>query len=486
MCGICGIFEPAVRRIVQRATLKAMADTIRHRGPDDEGFYMLRRRSGWRTGGCRSSISKAATSRSRTKTGSIWIVFNGEIYNFEELNRRYLSSGHTFETRSDTETIVHLYEELGEDCFAELRGMFALALWDGRKKRLLLARDRHRQEAAVLFLGRPAAGLRLRDQGAVAGRRHLDRRWTWRRCRTTSRISTFPRRRPSIAACASCARRTIWSSTRAASARSRTGTSVSTRPEQLSEAEWCEALLGEFRTAVQVAAGERRAAGRVPQRRRGFVVRRGADERASAAGHHLLDRVQRRADTTRRGTRSAFAASLGANHFEHIVEPHAIDLMPKLAWHYDEPFARFLGDADLLRLEGGAAARHRGAFGRRRRRELRRLPPLQADDVGGPAALACSRAGAPRASSGRWAILSEAGLGAARVPREVDVPESCAVADRRLFLRHLVLSAGAEAAAVERATCCERLNGYDSADVLRYHYDRADTPIRSRGFSTST
>ena len=69
-------------------------------------------------------------------------MFNGEIYNFEELNRQFLSSGHSFKTRSDTETIVHLYEELGEACFAELRGMFSLALWDARKKQLVLARDR--------------------------------------------------------------------------------------------------------------------------------------------------------------------------------------------------------------------------------------------------------------------------------------------------------------------------------------------------------
>ena len=74
--------------------------------------------------------------------GTVWIAFNGEIYNFNELNQQYLSSGHTFRTRSDTETIVHLYEELGEQVFSKLRGMFGIALWDGRRKRLLLARDR--------------------------------------------------------------------------------------------------------------------------------------------------------------------------------------------------------------------------------------------------------------------------------------------------------------------------------------------------------
>jgi asparagine synthase (glutamine-hydrolysing) len=117
-----------------------MADTIVHRGPDDEGFYSspgiglaFRRLSIIDLGGGHQPLSN--------EDDTVWITFNGEIYNFKDLNQRFLAS-HRFRTRSDTETIVHLYEELGEACFAELRGMFGLALWDGRRKRLLLARDR--------------------------------------------------------------------------------------------------------------------------------------------------------------------------------------------------------------------------------------------------------------------------------------------------------------------------------------------------------
>src|SRR5215813_4703386 len=141
MCGICGIFEPGRDTTIERAALKKMADTIRHRGPDDEGYYAS---SGIGLGFRRLAIIDLEGGHQplSNEDGSIWIAFNGEIYNFEELNRRYLSTGHSFQTRSDTETIVHLYEELGEACFAELRGMFGLALWDGRKKKLLLARDR--------------------------------------------------------------------------------------------------------------------------------------------------------------------------------------------------------------------------------------------------------------------------------------------------------------------------------------------------------
>ena len=141
MCGICGIFEPGTDGGASRPVLKQMADTIRHRGPDDEGFYLngpvgLAHR--------RLSIIDVAGGHQplSNEDGSVWIAFNGEIYNFEELNQRFLSTGHTFRTRSDTETIVHLYEQLGEACFAELRGMFSLAIWDGRKQQLLLARDR--------------------------------------------------------------------------------------------------------------------------------------------------------------------------------------------------------------------------------------------------------------------------------------------------------------------------------------------------------
>ncbi|HVE15827.1 MAG TPA: asparagine synthase (glutamine-hydrolyzing), partial [Chthoniobacterales bacterium] len=141
MCGICGVFETQDEKIVQKSTLKAMADTIRHRGPDDDGFYVC---GGVGLAHRRLSIIDLAGGHQplSNEDETVWIAFNGEVYNFEELNRQYLSSGHQFRTRSDTETIVHLYEELGEECFAKLRGMFAIALWDGRRKRLLLARDR--------------------------------------------------------------------------------------------------------------------------------------------------------------------------------------------------------------------------------------------------------------------------------------------------------------------------------------------------------
>ena len=118
-----------------------MADTIAHRGPDDEGFYM----SGpLGLGFRRLSIIDLATGHQplSNEDGTVWIVFNGEIYNYQELRTFLQAKGHTFKTQTDTEVIVHLYEEFGEDCVARLRGMFAFAIWDEKNKSLFLARDR--------------------------------------------------------------------------------------------------------------------------------------------------------------------------------------------------------------------------------------------------------------------------------------------------------------------------------------------------------
>ena len=207
MCGICGIFQPD-GPTVRRETLKAMADTIRHRGPDDEGFY-----SCGPVGLAHRRLSiidlEGGHQPLANEDQTIWIVFNGEIYNFEELNRQFLSSGHSFRTRSDTETIVHLYEELGEACFAELRGMFSIALWDARKNRVAAGPRSRRQEAAILFMGRQDGWCSARRSRRCLRPAASPRPWTSKRSRTTSRTSTFRRRRRSTRASASCRRRTI-------------------------------------------------------------------------------------------------------------------------------------------------------------------------------------------------------------------------------------------------------------------------------------
>jgi asparagine synthase (glutamine-hydrolysing) len=141
MCGICGKLNFDRDARVSPALVKAMADTIEHRGPDDEGYYV----SGpIGLGFRRLSIIDLNSGHQPigNEDGTVWIVFNGEIYNYQDLRRDLLARGHIFKTQTDTEVIVHLYEEFGNSCVEKLRGMFAFAIWDDNKQQLLLARDR--------------------------------------------------------------------------------------------------------------------------------------------------------------------------------------------------------------------------------------------------------------------------------------------------------------------------------------------------------
>lgn len=141
MCGICGIFNYGSGLPVTRQDLKAMNNLLVHRGPDAEGYY---EHENLGLAMRRLSIIDLSTGSQpiSNEDGTLWIVFNGEIYNFQELREGLLARGHKFKTKSDTEVILHLYEEKGADFPRELRGMFAVAIWDSRRKRLLLARDR--------------------------------------------------------------------------------------------------------------------------------------------------------------------------------------------------------------------------------------------------------------------------------------------------------------------------------------------------------
>ncbi len=140
MCGIAGYIGSGDREI-----LKKMINPIKHRGPDDKGFY-LKKDVG--LGIRRLSIIDLITGKQPiyNEDKSIVIIFNGEIYNFQEVKKDLISKGHRFYTNSDTEVIVHQYEEEGENCFKKLNGMFALAIWDARQETLILARDRYGQK----------------------------------------------------------------------------------------------------------------------------------------------------------------------------------------------------------------------------------------------------------------------------------------------------------------------------------------------------
>ncbi|MBU1487680.1 asparagine synthase (glutamine-hydrolyzing) [bacterium] len=143
MCGICGW----IGNKVEERAIKEMMGALSHRGPDDEGYYKWEVGSGkWEVGlgHRRLSIIDLETGKQpiHNEDKTIWIVFNGEIYNYLELRDELERKRHRFYTNSDTEVIVHLYEEFGQDCVRKLNGMFAFVLWDQTKERLLLVRDR--------------------------------------------------------------------------------------------------------------------------------------------------------------------------------------------------------------------------------------------------------------------------------------------------------------------------------------------------------
>ncbi len=140
MCGICGKVYYDRDRPVEREIVGSMRDTLLHRGPDEQGMFVKGQVG---LGSARLSIIDVEHGHQPlcNEDGTVWTVYNGEVYNFPQLRERLERAGHRFTTHSDTETIVHLYEEEGDDFVRSLNGMFALAIWDERRRRLVLARD---------------------------------------------------------------------------------------------------------------------------------------------------------------------------------------------------------------------------------------------------------------------------------------------------------------------------------------------------------
>jgi asparagine synthase (glutamine-hydrolysing) len=471
MCGICGIFEPGNKSAIDCATLKAMSDTIVHRGPDDEGHYSA---PGIGLAFRRLSIIDVAGGHQplSNEDGTVWITFNGEIYNFDELNRRYLSSGHKFRTRSDTETIVHLYEELGENCFAELRGMFAIALWDARRRRFLLARDRLGKKplyyawngSRLVFASEIKA---LWPAGGVSKEMDVEALSDFFSFIYVPAPKTIYRGirklRPAhyLVADESGIREVPYWDLSFGDTR------------QMSEGEWCEAFLAEFRLAVKS-----RLVSDVPL---GAFLSGGVDSSSVVA---LMNEFQPPVTTCSIGfTESSydeaneareFASSLGANHFEQTVEPHAIDLIPKLAWHYDEPFAD--SSAVPTYYVSQVARRHvtvalsgdggdESFAGYRRYKLIHRenqvrshLPAWLRKGVLGPMGNVYPKLG--------WAP---------RVFRAKNTLQSLARNPIDGYFHSISVCPPSMKKNLLSGDVWRRLAGYDSASVLREHYDRAQT-----------
>ena len=142
MCGICGIISKKVGEKPSPEAIRKMIGALSHRGPDSSGYYIDNTAALGHSRLAIIDLDSGAQPLSN-EDGSIWITFNGEIFNYIELRNELVSNGHVFKTKSDTETIIHAWEEWGADCFNKFNGQWAVAIWDAKKRSLVLSRDRH-------------------------------------------------------------------------------------------------------------------------------------------------------------------------------------------------------------------------------------------------------------------------------------------------------------------------------------------------------
>lgn len=337
MCGICGIFEFRRTDVIPEAFVRRMTDSIVHRGPDDEGIFVG---EGIGLGFRRLSIIDLAGGHQPlcNEDGSVWVMLNGEIYNFAELRQDLISRGHRFRTRSDTETIVHLYEEYGTDSFRRLRGMFAIALWDSRKRQLLLARDRVGKKPLfysadgrrVLFGSELKALLAADGISRAIDNEALSDYFSFGYVPAPKTIYRSVRKllpgHYLIASETELSEIAYWNLS-------------FSEVENRSEEEWAELLRHQICEATRV-----RLMSDVPL---GAFLSGGVDSSSIVA---MMTHLMKRPVTTcsigfeeEKYNEAAFARQVAekfrSDHHEEIVRPSALEVLDKLVWHFDEPFA---------------------------------------------------------------------------------------------------------------------------------------------------
>lgn len=347
MCGLSGVAWSEAGGPVDAATLDRMTDILRHRGPDDRGIWTSPAEQtayGAALGHRRLSIIDLAGGHQplANEDGAVLVVFNGEIYNYRELHEELERKGHRFRTVSDTEVLVHLYEEYGRDMLDRLRGMFALALWDQRRGLLLLARDRlgkkplvYRHSAGRLWFASELKSLlqapdapRCIDPRAVAdfvARQYIPHPRTI--------FAGFQKLPPGH-----------WLQYDAAADRIESGRywqpqfcdsspgadSVETWQRRLRET-LTEAVRIRLRSDVPLGAF---LSGGVDSTIITGLMRQLSDQPVRTYSIGFTD-----PQYDERTQARAVANFLGTVHREEVIEPHALEILPRLLWHYDEPFA---------------------------------------------------------------------------------------------------------------------------------------------------
>ncbi|MCC9605593.1 asparagine synthase (glutamine-hydrolyzing) [Blastopirellula sp. JC732] len=348
MCGITGAAWTDPQLAVSADALRRMTDSISHRGPDDAGYYQrdFQSRSpyppipGVALGHRRLSIIDLAGGHQplANEDETVWTVFNGEIYNFHALRSRLEGAGHTFRTHSDTETIVHLYEDEGPDCFRHFNGMFAIAIWDQRERRLVLGRDRLGQKPVYYYhhAGRIVFGselktlLALPDVPREVDPSAVDEYLTYQYVPHPNTIlKGIKKLAPGELAVFSDAGLHVeryWKPDFAHEDK---------RPAHLQEAELRELFDDAVRLRLQAD---------VPL---GAFLSGGIDSSLVVSSmQKFSDRPvktfsigfpQKEYDET--SFARQVATHLGTEHHEFQVTPSALEILPKLIWHYDEPMA---------------------------------------------------------------------------------------------------------------------------------------------------
>jgi asparagine synthase (glutamine-hydrolysing) len=337
MCGICGAFEYERRTDLPSAMIHDMNQTMVHRGPDDGGVFVG---PGIGLGHRRLSIIDLAGGHQpmSNEDGTIWVLLNGEIYNYPELRADLLQRGHVFTTKSDTEAIVHAYEDFGEGCFAKLRGMFSIALWDSRERKLILARDRVGKKP--LFYAADKDGILFGSElKALLASGLLSREMDHEALSDYFSLGYIPAPKTIYRA----VRKVMPGSYLVASA---TGVREGSywdlsfsKVEERTEEDWCERLRHELCEATRI-----RLMSDVPL---GSFLSGGIDSSSIVA---MMDHLMKRSVTTcsigfreEKFNEAPYARQVSelfkTDHHEEVVEPNALEIVDKLAWHFDEPFA---------------------------------------------------------------------------------------------------------------------------------------------------
>lgn len=338
MCGITGIFHKK-DDVVDRAILEKMTGTLAHRGPDEEGFYINdNKKLGF--GHRRLSIIDLATGQQplSNEDQTIWICFNGEIYNFKELIDDLEKRGHVFRTKSDTEAIVHAYEEWGTKAIEKLRGMFAFAIWDENKKQMLLARDRLGKKP-LYYLDDPKRSIFGSEIKAILQAPEVSREIDYTSFYDYLSLLYVP------------APKTIfksikklpaghWALMSAESIQVQSYWDLSFLPDNgLKESQMMEDLVNILDEATRI-----RMISEVPL---GAFLSGGVDSSGVVAlmAKNSPSPVKTNAISfsVAKYNEAAFAKQVAelfhTDHNEFHVTPEAVPIVEKLAWHYDEPFA---------------------------------------------------------------------------------------------------------------------------------------------------